>query len=93
MLSYPKFQLSRDEIRELLADYLLFVEHVDCKQTVSSPRCRDPADQPFLTLAAAGRADILVTGDTDLLTLKREVSFPIETPAQFRKRYLPTPAG
>jgi len=33
------------------------------------PPCRDPHDLPFLHLAAAGRADALVSGDADLLTL------------------------
>lgn len=88
VLSYPKFRLSSDEIQELLADYLLFVEHVDCLQAVTAPQCRDPADQPFLTLAVAGRADILVTGDKDLLALKPEVPFMIETPATFQRRYM-----
>ena len=31
--------------------------------------CRDPRDDQFLELALAGRADFLLTGDTDLLTL------------------------
>lgn len=35
------------------------------------PRCRDPDDQKFLTLAAAARADCLVTRDRELLRLAR----------------------
>ncbi len=31
--------------------------------------CRDPRDDKFLELAAAGRADGLITGDADLLAL------------------------
>lgn len=87
VLSYPKFKLSTDETQELLADYLLFAEHVDCKQAITRPICRDPDDQPFVTLAVTGRADILVTGDKDLLALRQAVSFVIETPAQFQTRY------
>jgi len=34
-----------------------------------TPRCRDPFDLPFLQLALVGRADHLVTGDKDLLSL------------------------
>ncbi|MEW6488747.1 MAG: putative toxin-antitoxin system toxin component, PIN family, partial [Thermodesulfobacteriota bacterium] len=34
-----------------------------------TPDCRDPFDRPFLELAAAGRADYLVTGHRDLLSL------------------------
>jgi len=38
---------------------------------------------PFLHLAAAGRADALVTGDADLLTLARVGRCPIMTPDAF----------
>lgn len=30
------------------------------------PRCRDPKDQPFLATAIDGRADAIVSGDSDL---------------------------
>ena len=33
--------------------------------------CRDPKDNQVLDLCLAGRADYLVTGDKDLLTLKK----------------------
>ena len=33
------------------------------------PDCRDVHDLPFLHLAVAGRADMLVTGDADLLAV------------------------
>lgn len=36
------------------------------------PRCKDPADQKFLELARAARADLLVTKDKALLTLARK---------------------
>lgn len=70
VLAYPKFKLSADEQRELLADYLPHAAPV----TISDPPppvppCRDVHDLPFLHLAAAGRAKALVTGDTDLLVL------------------------
>ena len=39
------------------------------------PACRDPFDRPFLELALWGRADVLVTGDGDLLALAR--TFPV----------------
>ena len=34
-------------------------------------KCRDPDDQKFLDCATGGRADFLVTGDRDLLEMKR----------------------
>jgi uncharacterized protein len=45
--------------------------------------CRDPKDDKFLELAVNGHADLIVTGDADLLALNpfREIS--IVTPAAF----------
>jgi len=45
--------------------------------------CRDPKDDKFLELALNGRADVIVSGDQDLLTLNpfREIS--IVKPAAF----------
>jgi predicted nucleic acid-binding protein len=34
-----------------------------------TPACRDPFDIPFLQLAILSKADYLVTGDKDLLSL------------------------
>ena len=39
--------------------------------------CRDPTDDKFLELAVSGRADLIVTGDADLLTLNPFRSIPI----------------
>ena len=44
----------------------------------------DPDDAPILATLAAANADILVTGDGDLLALR--VKHPIETPAEFVRR-------
>ena len=45
--------------------------------------CRDPTDDKFLELAANGRADLIVSGDTDLLALNPFRGIPIVTPAIF----------
>lgn len=69
-LTYPKFKLTAAEQRELLADYLPYCETVVVPNPApQTPDCRDLDDVPFLQLALAGRADALVTGDQDLLTL------------------------
>ena len=84
VLSYPKFRLEAQEQQELLADYLPYAEVVRIPEPPPSvPVCRDPFDLPFLHLAAAGRADALVTGDADLLTLARVGRCPIMTPEAF----------
>ncbi len=70
VLSYPKFKLDLRAQEELLADYLPWVEVVAVPEPPPAmPACRDAHDLPFLHLAVAGRADVLVSGDADLLTL------------------------
>ena len=71
-LKYPKFKLSDDDQQELLADYLPYCVTVRMPARLpKTPLCRDPSDIPFLQLAIAGKADHLVTGDKDLLSLAR----------------------
>ena len=45
--------------------------------------CRDPTDDKFLELAVNGRADVIVSGDADLLVLDRFRGIPIVTPGAF----------
>ena len=73
VLAYPKFRLSAQEQEELLADYLPYTQTVRVPQPPPSvPSCRDPMDVPFMHLAVAGLADVLVSGDRDLLVLAGE---------------------
>jgi len=53
--------------------------------TVSEPvtGSRDPKDNKFLAVAAAGNADYLVSGDKDLLVLGQIGSIPIVSPRGF----------
>lgn len=87
VLAYPKFQLSADDRQELLADYLPHATSVRIPSPPPAvPDCRDPFDLPFLELAAAGRAHLLVSGDRDLLALAGQTAFEIITPADFLSR-------
>lgn len=45
--------------------------------------CRDPKDDKFLTLAVAGGAMCIVTGDEDLLVLHPFHGVPIVSAAEF----------
>jgi putative PIN family toxin of toxin-antitoxin system len=45
--------------------------------------CRDPRDNMFLELALSGRADVIVTGDTDLLCLHPWRGIAILSPADY----------
>ncbi|MEO5560335.1 MAG: putative toxin-antitoxin system toxin component, PIN family [Dokdonella sp.] len=87
VLAYPKFRLSADDRRELLADYLPWTTSVRIPARAPTvPECRDPHDAIFLELAAAGRARLLVSGDRDLLALAGQTAFGIVTPADFLLR-------
>ena len=77
VLAYPKFRLTEAEQGDLLADWLPWVEVVKVPDPPPRvPPCRDPADRPFLELAVAGRARVLVTGDGDLLALDGRQGLP-----------------
>jgi uncharacterized protein len=83
-LTYPKFGLSTDEQRELLADYLPCCTSVRLPaKPPKTPACRDPHDVAFLRLAVVGTADYLVTGDRDLLALAGRLSCPVVAPNRF----------
>jgi putative PIN family toxin of toxin-antitoxin system len=50
------------------------------------PVCRDPDDDEVLALALAARADVIVSGDADLLVLQQFQGIPILDPAQALQR-------
>jgi len=51
--------------------------------------CRDPKDDKFLELAATGRADVIVSGDADLLALGPFRGILIVDPAIFGRSQVP----
>ena len=80
VLGYPKFKLVAGEQHELLADYLPYCRTVSIPAKLPrTPPCRDPCDLPFLQLAMVGKAEVLVTGDQDLLDIKSKILCPIVT--------------
>ena len=89
VLAYPKFGLDEDDVRAVVGSYIRFAEvvHIVSDNLDALPRCRDPKDQMFLDLAMCGNADVLVTGDDDLLALADSCDFAIDTPAKFKKRF------
>ena len=73
VLAYPKFCLSQVEQDELLGDYLPYAETLRIPQPPPLvPECRDILDLPFLQLAETGKAEVLVSGDRDLLAVAAE---------------------
>jgi putative PIN family toxin of toxin-antitoxin system len=51
------------------------------------PVCRDAKDDYLLALAKAAKADVLITGDSDLLVLKVHYGARILTPAEFLQEF------
>lgn len=56
-------------------------QRIVISQTVTA--CRDPMDDKFLELALNGKADILISGDKDLLSMTAFKDTRIITPAEF----------
>jgi len=48
--------------------------------------CRDLKDDKFLEVALSGKADLILTGDADLLTLNPWRGIAILSPAEYLKR-------
>lgn len=76
VLGYVKFGLSADEIVQILADLRTFAEYVEVNEMVSAV-AEDPTDDIFLSLARAGGASYIVSGDRHLLVLERFEGIPI----------------
>jgi predicted nucleic acid-binding protein len=49
---------------------------------LARPVCRDPDDDAVLALGIAAQADMIVSGDDDLLSLGNFEGIPILSPAQ-----------
>lgn len=83
VLAYPKFQLTDTAREDLLAEYLPWCESITVPADIVTPEVRDPDDRMFLRLALSSRADALVTGDEDLLSLAESFPIAIVKPAVF----------
>lgn len=70
--------------RAELAQFIARAELVEITERIAA--CRDPTDDKFLELAVNGSADLIVSGDRDLLALDPFRSIPIITPAVFVQR-------
>ena len=67
----PKFRryFNRQDIEHLIELFDVYGEIVNVKSTVKI--CRDAKDNFLLALAKDGNANLLITGDSDLLVLKK----------------------
>jgi putative PIN family toxin of toxin-antitoxin system len=88
VLNRPKlkaYTVDRAKVTGFLSNLIDDAEPVAL--TASVQACRDPKDDKFLALAISGKADCIVTGDDDLLTLNPFQGIAILTPREFLDRY------
>jgi putative PIN family toxin of toxin-antitoxin system len=87
VLEYPKFSLSRAEIKSLIEHEILpFFEVAHISKHVKGA-CRDPGDDKFISCAISVNADCIVTGDKDLSDLKKYQSVRIIHASDFIKMF------
>lgn len=84
VLGYPKLQqyYTEEERRRFVALVMALGDVAELPAVI--PRIsRDPDDDRVIACAVAGEADVIVSGDDDLLALERVGAIPILTVAQF----------
>lgn len=71
VISRPKFRkyFSDKDVANLLEDIHNYADFIDVHSHVNV--CRDKKDNFLLALCTDGKADFLITGDEDLLVLKK----------------------
>ena len=79
----PKFRkyFSPTDLENIIEAIDEYAEFVDVKSATTI--CRDPKDNFLLSLSMDGQADYLLTGDNDLLVLKKINKTKIITIAEF----------
>ena len=78
---FPDFMVDFEELLIALTPRLYYVELGSMQVDV----CRDPKDNMILETAITGGADYIISGDNDLLVLKKLQTTKIISPAEFLK--------
>jgi putative PIN family toxin of toxin-antitoxin system len=76
-----KYRLTNQDIQTVAGLVLLHGEEVTPMERITA--CRDPKDDKFLEVAVVGKADVIVSGDKDLLVLHPYAGIPIVPPNAF----------
>jgi putative PIN family toxin of toxin-antitoxin system len=76
-----KYGLTDEDLETVVNLILVQGEAVTPVERITA--CRDPKDDKFLEVAVAGKANVIVSGDQDLLVLHPFSGIPILTPAAF----------
>ncbi len=83
VLTRPKFDryITLEERQGFMQRLLRIAERVVILRRVQA--CRDSRDDKFLEVAINGDADVIITGDRDLLVLHPFMGIPILTPTDY----------
>ncbi|MCY7333008.1 MAG: putative toxin-antitoxin system toxin component, PIN family [Pseudanabaena sp. CAN_BIN31] len=83
MLGRKKFEkyFSIEERVQFISKFFADAEIVEIQETIQA--CRDRKDDKFLELAVNSNADLIITGDQDLLVLNPFRNIKIITPSDF----------
>jgi putative PIN family toxin of toxin-antitoxin system len=76
-----RFGVSAERARLVLAAVERYGEQVTVERRITA--CRDSKDDKVLEAAVAGRADVIVSGDDDLLVLSPFEGIPVVGPSAF----------
>ncbi len=76
-----RFEWTEEDLEEALDPILLLAEIVEPTRVITASR--DPHDDHILACAVEAGADVIVTGDNDLLTLGTFEGIKIMNPRQF----------
>jgi len=76
-----KYHVQSDDIAALINLVRLRGELVSPTRRIDA--CRDPKDNRFLEAAVEGNADVIVSGDADLLDMREFEAVPILSVAEF----------
>lgn len=79
---YPSIKL--DDFIELLT----LNSEICFPKELSQKICRDPDDEKFIACALGGKANILISGDKDLLEIPKIYKLTVIKPKQFCCEYL-----
>ena len=87
VLAYSKFELSEQEINLLL--YHEILRHFEIVKVIQGEQIvkNDPSDDKFIWCAEAVGANIVISGDRHLLSVKKYKKIRILTPVQFLKDF------
>jgi uncharacterized protein len=80
-----KLRIPSSIIQEII-QYLLSISEIVDPDALEESACRDKNDLHILGIALSGKADLIITGDDDLLTVKKFKGIDIVSPREFWER-------